>query len=139
MFDIDRSPFSPVSLEQAREDTLKLLDFCRDHHLPVKYLAFSGSKGFHLVCRDLYRYDNPDPFAREDMAREVRRDLISRVRAEGINFDEKITADTRRILRVPGTINSKTGFACTRLTAGQLEQPAREILKYIPRADLGTR
>ncbi len=73
VFDIDRSPFSPVSLEQARGDTLKLLDFSRDHHLPVKYLAFSGSKGFHLVCRDLYRYDNPDPFAREDMAREVRK------------------------------------------------------------------
>ncbi len=138
VFDIDRSPFSHVALDQAREDTLDLLDFCRDHHLPVKYIAFSGSKGFHVVCTDQYRYDNTDPFAREDMAREVRRDVISRVQAEGIGFDEKITADTRRILRVPGTLNSKTGFACTRLTAGQLEQPAREILKYIPRVDPGT-
>jgi hypothetical protein len=135
VFDIDRSPLSFATLDQAREDTLKLLDFCYEHDLPVKYIAFSGSKGFHVVCRDRYRYDNPDPFAREDMAREVRRDVISRVQAEGIRFDEKITADTRRILRVPGTINSKTGFACTRLTAAQLEQPAREILKYIPRAD----
>ena len=138
VFDIDRSPFSFFTLDQAREDALNLLDFCHDHNLPVKYIAFSGSKGFHMVCRDRYRYDNPDPFAREDMAREVRRDLISRVQAEGLAFDEKITADTRRILRVPGTINPKTGFACTRLTAAQVEQPAHEILKYIPRADHGT-
>jgi hypothetical protein len=138
VFDIDRSPFCPASLEEARADTLRLLEYCKDHELPVKYIAFSGSKGFHVVCHDRFRYDDPDPFAREDMAREVRKDIVARVRAEGICFDEKITADTRRILRVPGTINSKTGLVCTLLDADQLAQPAREILKYIPRAELCT-
>ncbi|MGA2122396.1 MAG: hypothetical protein ABSG49_10220 [Methanoregula sp.] len=52
VFDIDRSPFSFFTLDQAREDALNLLDFCHDHNLPVKYIAFSGSKGFHIVCRD---------------------------------------------------------------------------------------
>ena len=36
-------------------------------------------------------------------------EIIARVLAEGIAIDTKITADTRRIIRVPGTINSKTG------------------------------
>jgi hypothetical protein len=138
VFDIDRSPFSHASLDEARADTLRLLEFCRDHELPVKYCAFSGSKGFHVVCHDRFRYDSPDPFVREDMARDVRKDIVARVRSAGIPFDEKITADTRRILRVPGTINSKTGLVCTQLTADQLAQPAREILKYIPRAELCT-
>jgi DNA primase catalytic subunit len=50
VFDIDRSPFSLENLECAREDTRRLVAFCHHHGLPVKYVAFSGSKGFHVVC-----------------------------------------------------------------------------------------
>jgi hypothetical protein len=65
----------------------------------------------------------------------VRREIIAEVQDEKINIDPKITADTRRIIRVPGTINSKTGYVCTVLTALQMEKPVDQILKYIPRVD----
>jgi hypothetical protein len=138
VFDIDRSPFSTANLEQARQDTLRLLDFCDASRLMVKYLAFSGSKGFHVICTDPQRYDNPSPLVREDMAKAARRDIIARVLAEGIAIDTKITADTRRIIRVPGTINSKTGYICTILTRDELAEPVSTILKYIPRVTTGT-
>ncbi|MFA4823582.1 MAG: hypothetical protein WC593_00340 [Methanoregula sp.] len=135
VFDIDRSPFSFENLESARWDTQDLLAFCAKKKLPVKYIAFSGSKGFHVVCSDPHRYDDPNPLAREDQAKAVRREIIAGISDEDINIDPKITADTRRILRVPGTINSKTGYLCTVLSASQLEQPVEQILKYIPRVD----
>jgi hypothetical protein len=138
VFDIDRSPFSTSNSELARQDTLRLLEFCDDSHLAVKYLAFSGSKGFHVICTDPRRYDDPSPLVREDMAKAARKEIIARVLAEGIAIDTKITADTRRIIRVPGTINSKTGYVCTVLSREQLADPVSTILKYIPRVTTGT-
>lgn len=135
VFDIDRSPFSHANLDLARLDTQDLLAFCADRNLPVKYIAFSGSKGFHVVCKDLNRYESSNPFFREDQAKTVRREIISDVQNEGINIDIKITADTRRIIRVPGTINSKTGYVCTVLTPSDLEKPVDQILKYIRRVN----
>ncbi|MFA5268263.1 MAG: hypothetical protein WC379_09840 [Methanoregula sp.] len=138
VFDIDRSPFSVANLELAREDTQKLLMFCDTSGLAVKYIAFSGSKGFHVICADPRRYDDPSPLVREDMAKAARKEIVGRVLAEGIAIDTKITADTRRIIRVPGTINSKTGYVCTVLSREQLAKPVSEILKYIPRVNPGT-
>ncbi|OPX63646.1 MULTISPECIES: hypothetical protein [unclassified Methanoregula] len=138
VFDIDRSPFSAENLELARQDTLQLLAFCDRHRFSVKYIAFSGSKGFHVVCADPRRYDDPSPFVRENMAKEFRREITTRVLANGIAIDTKITADTRRIIRVPGTINSKTGYVCTILSREQLAMPVSTILKYVPRANAGT-
>ncbi len=138
VFDIDRSPFSDANLELARQDTLRLLRFCDDHRLATKYVAFSGSKGFHVICADPCRYDDPSPLVREDRAKEARREIIARVLEEDIAIDTRITADTRRIIRVPGTINSKTGYVCTVLTREQLAEPVGTILKYIPRVNAGT-
>ena len=138
VFDIDRSPFSLENLECALEDTRRLVAFCHHHGLPVKYVAFSGSKGFHVVCADIRRYNDPHPLAREDMAKEVRKAIISQVQTEGIVIDARITADTRRIIRVPGTVNSKTGYVCTLLSTEQLEDPVAEILKYVPRVMVST-
>jgi hypothetical protein len=138
VFDIDRPPFSYENLDLARLDTLKLLAFCDSRGLAVRYIAFSGSKGFHVVCADPRHYNDPSPLRREDRAREFRKEIIGQVLAEGIAIDTKITADTRRIIRVPGTINSKTGFVCTVLSRDQLGMPAGTMLKYIPRINAGT-
>lgn len=138
VFDLDRAPFSENNLELARRDTLKLLAFCEDQNLVVKYCAFSGSKGFHVVCEDPLRYDDPYPAVREDMAKSVRKEIVSRVLDEGIRIDATITTDTRRIIRVPGTINSKSGYICTVLTRDRIQEPVSTILKYIPRVNAGT-
>jgi hypothetical protein len=138
VFDIDRSPFSHANLDEARKDTLRLLAFCRENELPVRYIAFSGSKGFHVICTDTARYDAADPRVREDLAKARRKEILTWVLAAGIGVDPKITPDTRRIIRVPGTINSKSGYVCTLLTEDQIQQPIREILKSVPRISLAT-
>ncbi len=138
VFDIDRAPFSFENLEDARRDTIRLVAYCHENNLPVKYIAFSGSKGFHVICTDTARYDSWDPRIRENLARMRRKDILSHVQAAGIAVDPKITPDTRRIIRVPGTINSKTGYLCTVMTEKQLAQPIREILKYVPKVMLDT-
>ncbi|NMB77972.1 MAG: hypothetical protein GYA23_02615 [Methanomicrobiales archaeon] len=138
VFDLDRAPFSLANLDAARADALRLVAFCHDEGLPVKYIAFSGSKGFHVVCTDTVRYPAADPREREDAAKARRRAILVRVQAEGIAVDARVTPDTRRIIRVPGTINSKTGYVCTVLSPEQLALPAREILKYVPRVTLST-
>ena len=138
VFDIDRTPFSTGNLELARQDTVRLLEFCDNNRLAVKYIAFSGSKGFHVVCADTRRYADPSPLVREDLAKAARREIVARVLAERIGIDTKITTDTRRIIRVPGTINSKTGYICTVISREQLARPVSTILKYIPRVNAGT-
>jgi DNA primase catalytic subunit len=138
VFDIDRTPFSTENLELARQDTVRLLEFCDSNRLAVKYIAFSGSKGFHVVCADARRYDDPSPLVREELAKAARREIVTRVLAERIAIDAKITTDTRRIIRVPGTINSKTGYICTMISREQLDRPVSTILKYIPRVNAGT-
>lgn len=131
-FDIDRSPFSVENLELARRETQKLVAWCDRQHLPVKYIAFSGSKGFHVICSDPNRYPGSDPQKREDRAREYRRSLTGNICAAGITCDTAITTDTRRIIRVPGTINSRSGYACTVIPRAMLEWPVTEILKSVP-------
>ena len=136
VFDIDRSPFTLHNLEDAKNDTLRLLEFLRENNYAVRYCAFSGSKGFHVVAHDPERYPCPRPFDREDLATKTRSRLLERVAAEGIEVDRKVTLDTRRILRLPGTINSKTGYACTILDDTRIRQPVKEILKTVPRVSL---
>jgi len=138
VFDIDRSPFTIHNLEDAKKDTLHLIRFLRENNYQVKYCAFSGSKGFHIVAHDPERYFCPNPFDREDRAIRARARLLDRITAEGITVDRKVTLDTRRILRLPGTINSKTGYVCTVLDEREIQQPVKEILKTIPRIPLTT-
>jgi hypothetical protein len=138
VFDIDRSPFTIKNLEEARRDTFRLVRFLAENRYEIRYIAFSGSKGFHVVCRDPGRYPFTDPFEREDQIKAARSMLLDSVISEGIRVDGKVTLDTRRIFRVPGTINSKTGYVCVLLSESQLSMPAKEILKTVPRISIST-
>jgi hypothetical protein len=133
VFDIDRSPFSLHNLEDARVNTIRLLGFLRENNYTIRYCAFSGSKGFHVVAQDPQRYHCASPFDRESLAIEARLRLLDRITDEGIIVDQKVTTDTRRILRLPGTINSKTGYICTILNDTQVQLPIKEILNIVPR------
>jgi len=136
IFDIDRPPFTIRNLEDAKNDTLRLLEFLCENNYTIRYCAFSGSKGYHVVAHDPERYPCPSPYDRENLAIRARLRLLDRIAAEGIEVDRKVTLDTRRILRLPGTINSKTGYICTILNDTQIHLPAKEILKTVPRVSL---
>ena len=78
-----------------------------------------------------------DPRKRESIAVEKRKAITSELKKLGILFDERVTVDTRRIIRVPGTINSKTGFACTTLSQNDLNSDLETIFKSIPSVGIG--
>jgi len=134
-FDIDRTPFSKRNIDAARKDTKKLVSYLDKRGIEIKYIAFSGSKGFHVVCKDPMKYDNPDPRIREGEAKKFREELVEEIKAEKIKFDEKVTKDLRRIIRVPCTVNSKKGYVCTVISRADLGLTVNELFKRINKID----
>ncbi len=129
VFDIDFQPYSEKNIERARKEALRLLDFLQSQGIREKYVAFSGSKGFHIVCEDPWQYEAENPVEREKEAKAKRKIIAEEILNKGIKIDGKVTVDTRRILRLPGTINSKTGLECRIVTRQELEMPAKEIIE----------
>jgi len=132
-FDLDREPLSIRNLEKTRKDCKRLIDFMDDNGYSLKYIAFSGSKGFHVIYEDDKGVAIADPFEREMETIKSRRELVDKIKKQGISIDSSITVDTRRIIRLPGTINSKTGYACTLLTRSQINQSVINWISEIPR------
>ena len=132
-FDLDREPLSIRNLEKARKDCKRLIDFMDGKGYSLKYIAFSGSKGFHVIYEDKEGVSIADPFEREMEIIKIRKELVNKIKEQGISIDSAITVDTRRIIRLPGTINSKTGYACTLLTRSQIDQPIINWISDIPR------
>jgi DNA primase catalytic subunit len=131
-FDIDMNE-EIETLEEARFQAVALNDFLGSKGIEVRYNAFSGNKGFHVVCDDPWRGDiaEENPRRREAFAVEKRMEIVKEAKERGILFDRKVTVDTRRIIRVPGTIHSKTGVPCTMLGKKELESDIETIFKYI--------
>jgi len=136
VFDVDFQPFCYRRLEQARIATYDLMRWIEiNEDLTLQSISYSGGKGFHLVFKDNDRslFAIPDPRKREEAVREARRALLKRVVNEGFPVDTTVTADTRRIIRLPGSLHGTTGWACTRITAAQLAAPLRSWVKTIER------
>ncbi len=130
VFDIDGENSEIKNIEKARKESIKLLKFLDEHKISIKYLAFSGSKGFHIVCEDPFKNTLKCPLEREEKNRRNSRQISLNVFDSGIKTDSRVTIDTRRILRVPGTINSKSGYCCRIINREDLLQnPAKEIIK----------
>ena len=138
VFDIDVAPLSLKNLEKARTIAVDLQDYLvRDTSIEFLSCSFSGSKGFHLFYVDLDRdkFAIEDPKEREELVKEKRKELLTSVIEEGFEVDQKVTADTRRIIRLPGSIHGKTGYQCTLITLNQLKKPLKDLLNDIPRVD----
>ncbi len=137
-FDIDFKPFSIANIERARIETIKLTNFLWQKEIEIKYIAFSGGKGFHILCKDPNRYMQAHPLEREQAAKQYRMLLVDEIIKENIEIDTSVTIDTRRIIRIPGTINAKTGYACRVLAERELLTNAREIIKNTHRVKQST-
>ena len=142
VFDIDMRPFSTSRLESARKEALNLREWIyQNSDLEIRHVSFSGSKGFHIVARDPDRspFEEPDPAKREQEVRGNRKQLLERVIAAGHNVDPVVTADTRRIIRVPGTLHGSTGWTCSILREGQLERPVSEWISEMPKHEMASK
>jgi len=131
-FDIDVSG-EIKTLKDAKRQTMALIDFLESRRIKVRYSAFSGCKGFHVVCDDPWNNEitEENPMKRELEAVQRRKRVVKEAKDENLLFDEKVTVDTRRIIRLPGTINSKTGFVCTVLEKKELQSSIERILKLV--------
>ena len=136
VFDIDFRPFCYRRLEQARKATQALLTWLDDNEdLSLKSISYSGGKGFHLIFTDNDRtlFSIPEPREREDAVRASRQELLQRVLQQGFPVDPTVTADTRRIIRLPGSLHGTTGWACTRITREDLGRPLKTWVATLPR------
>ena len=136
VFDIDIPPFSRRNMERARKAAVDLLDWVEQHHdFERVHFVFSGSKGFHLIFRDNDRslFGIPDPRQREQAVRKARQNLLKETLAAGHPVDKGITADTRRIIRLPGSLHGSTGWFCSIISEQQLRAPFRTWVKGLDR------
>lgn len=131
-FDLDRQPLSLLNLERARKDAVALLDAMSAQGHELKYAAFSGSKGFHLIFADAVSEIEPDMREREKAIIRRRKEIADVVTGLGIRIDAPVTVDTRRIIRLPGTVNSKTGYCCQVVPEDRLRSPVADWIDDIP-------
>ena len=135
VFDIDFSPLSCENLEKARETTLNLHNWIEENYdYELLSISFSGSKGFHLFYNDLDRtlFSIEDAKKRENAVKEERNKLLQEVLLAGFKVDPRITADTRRIIRLPGSIHGKTGLLCHRIGLEVLETNVESWINKVP-------
>ncbi len=113
-FDIDM----PGDLRAAKQEVARIAA-----HLRAAWgfqdlkVAYSGSKGFHIHVGDfdlrrLGKRVPLDPAEREAAAQEAKAVIVTDVLERGYAVDVDTTLDTRRILRLPGTIHGGTGRLC---------------------------
>ena len=136
VFDIDVQPFSIQSIERARKTTYRLLKWVRERYdVMLLAISYSGSKGFHLIFQDNVRtlFEEPDPRQREVMVKENRKALLQSVLDAGFEVDPTVTADTRRIIRLPGSLHGTSGWACTRIDEQWLSIPFNQWANHIPK------
>ena len=135
VFDIDFTPLSLENLEQARITTLKLHKWIEENYdYELISISFSGSKGFHLFYNDLDRtlFYIENARDRENAVRVERNKLLQEVLLAGFKVDPRITADTRRIIRLPGSIHGKTGLLCHRISLERLEKSIESWINEVP-------
>ncbi len=136
VFDLDLGPFSKDRLETVRKRASALHHWVEGHtDLQFLHVTFSGGKGFHVVYRDPDRsaFAIEEPRARENAVRDARAALLQRVLDAGHAVDTTVTADTRRIIRVPGSLHGTTGWACSILDDGLVHRPLRAWVDDLPR------
>ena len=134
-FDIDFAPLSLENLEMARLTTLNLHKWIqKNYDYELLSISFSGSKGFHLFYNDTDRslFSIENAKEREFAVKQERMKLLEQVLLAGFKVDPRITADTRRIIRLPGSIHGKTGLLCHRINLERLETNVESWINDVP-------
>ena len=100
VFDLDSE-----DIEVAYEDAKKLISWAQRHGAKPR-LHFSGNKGFHIFI-DMV----PVKLINAQSALRIfMKELNKNAKLQTI--DPVVTQDLKRILRIPGTINKKSGLYC---------------------------
>ena len=111
---------------EAMASKLKLLKFSGDKSIPEPSLYISSGRGLYLIWL-LDRQYNKDTYSNERYWNNLEALLVNQFKDCGSDMAVK---DMTRILRLPGSINSKTGKV-VRVIAGDLDNPKRYTMDYL--------
>lgn len=147
VFDIDcDDPLCLENLEIAKKSTKNIYDTMKKFKKRFKfqYMSFTGSKGFRISYTDLNPVTHEDPKERITLVREDRKlfideltKYIDKLKKQGklhnisTKIDREITENPFCVVRVLGTIHSKTGFITTKISPEDLNQPIVTLLNNI--------
>ena len=94
-------------LERAKQETKKVYAFFTDRGFAPEIL-FSGSKGFHVRIME---WDKKYAQQEEKML-NLRKQIKDEMVFAGLNIDEPVLVDLRRITKTPLTIDGSSGYLC---------------------------
>lgn len=108
--------YSQEELDLLKEQVVDTADLLHDwYDLSQFVYVFSGHKGFHLYALDFPRKCLKQSiwgYEQEKYEKQQRHRVAWQLTQAGLTFDYPISTDTRRIIRIPGTIHGKTGLRC---------------------------
>ena len=100
VFDIVGDSLARKHLTKTQRESQKLLHFIEDRGFKVKYIAFSGSKGFHVVCQDPFDIQAVSPLEREEIAKKVRKTLVEEIIDSSSNRGFKVISPNPVLLNL---------------------------------------
>lgn len=113
-FDLDNTDF-----EQAREDTIKVVDKLKEYGILDIAISYTSGKGFHIA---LHSETSFSPKEARTLAVNIAGNLPS--------FDSSIY-NANRIIRLEGSVHPKTGLRKTRITEQELRETKLSELKEL--------
>ncbi len=131
VFDIDKDKLKVPTLQEAKRQSLKLIRILRKNFgLEDLLWVFSGSRGYHVHCRDecIQKLGNPE---RREIADYFQEFLPGRKNRKGepvpnrkyVQIDAPVTCDFTRLIRLPGTIHGMSGHVCELLPLPKSQLP----------------
>jgi hypothetical protein len=119
-FDLDNSDF-----EQARKDTIKVVDKLKEYDILSEDLAicYTSGKGFHIA---LHTESSFSPKEARTLAINIAGNLPS--------FDSSIY-NANRIIRLEGSVHPKTGLRKTRITEDELREATLADMKALAKSE----
>jgi len=119
IFDIDSERIS-----EARDHTLRLLDYLRDMGYGDFTIVFTGHKGFQVWVND-FRYPKypEDPRERLHYFEKVKKKIMEEVHDSGIEIDTSLW-DAFRVVRLPNTVHATTMLQARIITEDELRNGA---------------
>ncbi len=136
-FDIDSS----TGLQNALNCAKNIQNYIQNefHRIP-DWIVFTGRRGFHLVYWE-WEKDTLQMHPKKRIQQFIlsRKNLIANMKKkipELKELDETITLDPFRVLRIPGSIHSKSGFPAFKMNSLVIQEFNIKLAKFKPELDL---
>lgn len=139
-FDFDCEENEKLAYDDACE-MKKAMD--KEKEYSLEYMSFSGTKGYHLVYKDLKPIREKDPIKRLKRTEQRRKDLLKRL--PSLETLDQLSSDQYRVFAVVGSVKSKTGYKVEKIHTNKvvrrkpmIERPLRSTPTYLSREEGAT-